>query len=87
MIELKAINDVTAEKLTTMEQGALARILGEAIKEQEEDTEDELYTSEQVYTAAVDFLWMAYRITDEEKTKLMALLDELPEREEGWWET
>ena len=89
MRELKAINDILTDKLTTMEQAALARLLEAARAEKREERKagvPEEYTSENVYTAAADFLWMAYRITNEEKNELLDLLDELPDNAEGWWD-
>ena len=79
MKELKAINDIVADKLTTMEQAALARMLDAAIRE--EKGENTAYTE---YMGAADFLWMAFRITDEEKTALLALTTLIDA--EGWWQ-
>lgn len=81
MKTLKAINDIAVDKLTTMEQGALAKLLDAAWAEK--DAKD--HQAEDAYTAAVDFLWMAFRLSAEEKNELLDLLDELPETE-GWWE-
>ena len=81
MKTLKAINDIAVDKLTTMEQGALAKLLDAAWAEK--DAED--HPAEDAYTAAVDFLWMAFRLSAEEENELLDLLDELPETE-GWWE-
>ena len=75
MKALKAINDIVADKLTVTEQGALARLL-EACQE-EEGTEESCSIA---YTGAVDFLWMAFRISDGEKEKLQELV-----YGEGWW--
>jgi len=75
MKALKAINDIVADKLTCMEQGALARML-EACQE-EEGTDEACCMA---YTGAVDFLWMAFRISDGEKEKLLELV-----YGEGWW--
>lgn len=76
MKELKIINDLLTDKLTVVEQGAMARMLEAAIAEEKGEN-----TAYMEYTGAVDFLWMAFRITDEEKTALLALVDA-----ESWWQ-
>ena len=81
MKTLKAINDIATDKLTTMEQGALAKLLDAAWAEKGTETRE----AEAAYTAALDFLWMAFRLSIGEKNELLDLLDELPEME-GWWE-
>jgi len=71
---LKAINDIVGDKLTTVEQSALAKMLVANLDEI--DGEPILFYG---YIGAVDFLWMAFRISDGEKNKLLDL-----DNEEGW---
>ncbi len=71
---LKAINDIVGDKLTTVEQSALAKMLVANLDEI--DGEPILFYG---YNGAVDFLWMAFRISDGEKNKLLDL-----DNEEGW---
>lgn len=66
----KAINEIAADKLTDMEQTALSRLLNSLLDA--EGKEDER-TAALVYQGAVDFLWMAFRITLEEKHQLLDL--------------
>ena len=62
-------------KIAIRKMGALARML-EACQNEEEADEACIMA----YNGAVDFLWMAFRISDEEKEKLLELV-----YGKGWW--
>lgn len=69
----KAVNEITCDSLTNNEQAALARLLI-AYFETEGDLESARTADYCEYQGAVDFLWMAFRISHEQKMDLLDLL-------------
>lgn len=69
----KAVNEITCDSLTNNEQAALARLLV-AYFETDGDLESARTADYCEYQGAVDFLWMAFRITHEQKMDLLDLL-------------
>lgn len=65
----KAINEITCDSLTNNEQAALARLLYDYC-----EAENNLEAEYCAYQGAVDFLWMAFRITHTQKMDLLDLL-------------
>ena len=67
-----AVKEITDGALTYPEQAALARVLNAY---HEASGECSLVPAHQMaYEAAVDYLWMAYRISHEQKMSLLDLL-------------
>lgn len=69
----KAVNEITCDSLTNNEQAALARLLV-AYFETEGNLESARTADYCEYQGAVDFLWMAFRITHTQKMDLLDLL-------------
>lgn len=65
----KAVNEITCDSLTNNEQAALARLLYDYC-----EAENNLEAEYCAYQGAVDFLWMAFRITHAQKMDLLDLL-------------
>lgn len=68
-----AIAEITGDNLLPTEQAALARLLV-AYFETEGDLESARTADYCEYQGAVDFLWMAFRISHEQKMNLLDLL-------------
>lgn len=68
---LKAVNEITYSALTVEEQAALAKALNAY---REGFNGQDALIRESNYRGAVDFLWLAFRISHEQKMSLLDLI-------------